>query len=88
MPTMEDRVKTYMGEYMLDREQRMNADFSHAMMSMCLWAFMCGAIVAYSSLLPMVIGFTLGIVTAYHKPDLVNFVVQYATGVISRIYKK
>lgn len=84
MPSMEDRVKQYMNEYLLDREQRMNADFSRSIMSICAWAFLCGAVVAMSSLLPLVIGFALGITTAYQKPELVGFLVQRIVTVIGK----
>ena len=81
---MEDRVKQYMSEYLLDREQRMNADFSNAVLSMCLWAFLCGAVVALTSLLPLIIGFALGIATAYQKPELVGFFIHRMIAVITR----
>lgn len=85
---MEDRIKQYMGEYLLDREQRMNADFSNAVLSMCAWAFLCGAVVALSNLLPMVIGFALGIAVATRSPDLVNFFVQRFVAIISRVRER
>jgi hypothetical protein len=81
---MEDRVKQYMSEYLLDREQRMQAEFSQSIISMCLWAFLCGAVIALSSLLPMIIGFALGITAAYNKPELVSFLVLRFVSIISQ----
>lgn len=82
MPTVEDRIKTYMSEYLLDKERRLNSEYSKSMISLCLWSFLCGAIIAYSSLLPMTIGFALGISFAYKKPELVSYVIEYATSII------
>jgi Sec-independent protein secretion pathway component TatC len=85
MPTTEDRIKTYMSEYLADKEKRLQSDLSNSLMSMCLWAFLCGAIAAYSSTLPLIIGFTLGAATAHNKPEYINFVISWFHAIIAKI---
>jgi ABC-type multidrug transport system permease subunit len=77
-----------MKEHLQDREKRMEADLAQSTLSIFVWGFLCGAIAAYSSLLPMLIGMTIGVALAYKKSEFVNFLILRSSALIHRITQK
>jgi hypothetical protein len=74
-----------MNEHLTDREQRMEAELSQRTLTLFIWGFLCGALAAYSSLMPLIMGMFIGVSLTYKKPELMNFLILRASATIHRI---
>lgn len=56
----EERIKELLKEYLYERRENLDRDISNATSGIFLWGFLCGIVVAYTSLWPFIIGVTVG----------------------------
>lgn len=83
-PSVEDRLRTHMNEYIVQREERLNSEISNNVTSIFVWGVLCGAVLSYVSLIPMLVGFAIGISIGYGHSETVERLIQYSSLLIIR----
>lgn len=83
-PSVEDRLRTHMNEYVAQREERLNSEIASNVTSIFVWGVLCGAVLSYASLIPLLIGFAIGISIGYGHSEMVERLIQYSSLLIIR----